>query len=181
MPPRRDAETGNEAELAAPVTGNVDTDALLHDLAVTQELVIKQEELIKKMSARLDEVEKFADPGERPPPPVYEPPPLPEGTKRYASRYTEQTLMRVAYTTRLIEGLPIEVPVQGRPVEFQGGVFETDDEDVQAWLAQHPDYGITFWEDSTAVKRHGRVEVNEGVRGTGQVPTRAPMTAPMGE
>lgn len=178
MPPRKDAEAAIEAEMASPATGNVDVESLLHDLDATQTLVLNQEALIQRLSEKVDELERRAEPGEPAPKQTYEPPPLAEGTKRYSSRFSEQTLMRVAHVTRLVEGIPVEVPVQGPPVDFEGGVYETSDPDVQEWLENHPEYGISFWEDPTAVRRHGQVDVQTGVRASEMTP-RAPLVAPM--
>jgi hypothetical protein len=178
MPVKKDAEAVTEAPEASPAIGNVEAS----ELGATQALVLKQNEMIKKLAAKIDQLEQRTE--NVPQPPAQQiplgPPPLAEGAKRYYSRYTEQTLMRVGTGHEMHGGVAVPVPIiTGKSIDFNGGVYETSDPDEIEFLDTHAEYGQTFWEDSSAVKRHSQVEVQDGLRSTEQSP-RVPLAAPMG-
>lgn len=178
MPARKDAEAGTVATPTADL-GNVETAALIQDLGVTQDLVLAQEEMIQKLAAQVEILQKLAEP-EPEPQVVVGPPPLREGFKRYSSRMTELTLMRVGTGHEMHGGVAVPVAVQlGKPIDFNYGVYETEDPGEIEFLETHEENGTAFWEDETAVKRQTSPEVRDGLRATEQSP-RVPLTAPMG-
>lgn len=178
-PPEQPPEDDTALDVAA-APGNV-TDqqqVLLNDLAATQELVLKQEEVIQKLAAQ---VEKLSQSAESDPPVVEDqpgPPPLADGFRRYASRFAELTLIRVAGRRIYVDGVPIFEPQIA--VDFSGGVYETDDLGTQEWLEQHPSFNTDFWLDEYAIRRHTTVEVVPGVKTTTVTPRVAqPLVAQM--
>jgi hypothetical protein len=181
MPVKKtDAEAITPDEGAA--TGNVGNDALLHDLAATQDLVLKQEVMIQRLADQVEALSKTAlsDLGPPPADPAdFGPPLLAEGWRRYGARFSELTLMRVGLGHEMHGGVAVPVPViTGKPVDFTGGVFETNDEGAIEFLENHEDFNITFWRDDFAIRRHSRVEVTQGVKTSVSTP-RAPLAAPM--
>ncbi len=181
MPPRKpDAEAVTVDEQSAAAFGNVDP-KVIADIATMQELVLKQQEMIKQLAGEVDELREGKV--DNPVPPqqaTYEPPVLREGYKRYGSRYTEHTMMRVGEGFEMQGGQRVPVPIiTGKPIDFTGGVYETGDPDEIAFIENHPDFGTVVWEDPTAERRHSSVEVRDGMRGTESAP-RVPLAAPMG-
>ncbi len=181
MPPRKDAEAGTVDEQSAAAIGNVDP-KMIADVATVQELVLKQQEMIKQLASEVDALRtQKADAPVVPQQAVYEPPVLREGHRRYASRYTEHTMMRVGTGHEMHGGQAVPVPIiTGKPIDFNGGVYETGDPDEIEFIESHPDYGILVWEDSTAVRRTSQVEVTDGLKHTATTP-RVPLSAPMGQ
>lgn len=182
MPPRKaiDAETVTPVVEGAAI-GNVDAEVLLDDLANTQDLVLKQEQMIRRLAEQVEALQRLNDPGEHAPQPVQQPPVLAEGAKRYRSRYTEAIFMRVGTGHEMHGGVAVPVPVlTGKPIEFNGGVYETSDADEIEFLEAHPGNGTEFWEDALAVRRHSQVEVTDGLKSANTTP-RVPLAAPMGQ
>lgn len=181
VPPRKAVD----AEAVTPTgaaLGNVDAASLLDDIADTQTLILKQEALIRDLAAQVAELrEGKADNPVPPQQAVYEPPVLREGHKRYTSRYTEHTMMRVGEGYEMRGGQHVPVPIiVGKPIDFNGGVYETGDPDEIEFIENHPDFGTVVWEDPTAERRHSSVEVRDGMRGTESSP-RVPLSAPMSQ
>jgi len=186
MPAKNDATTpelpddqGTEPESPVAAPGNVETAELLHDLEATQDLVLKQEEMIQALAERLDGAERRLNgtPDEVANPEANMPAPLPEGWKRYSSRFTELTMVKIAGRRIYVDGVAVFEPHVH--VDFSGGVYETGDPAIQEWLEEQPAYGVDYWEDETAVKRHSQIEVQTGVKSTTTPSPRAPLVAPM--
>ncbi len=180
MPVRKESVT--EADEAAPETPSKNVVAeIVNDIGATNELVMHQQEMIEKLAAEVEALRAGkADAPVIQQQAVYEPAPLAEGAKRYAARYTEHTMMRVGTGHEMHGGVAVPVPIiTGKPIDFNGGVYETADPEEQEFIENHPDYGMTVWEDPTAVRRHSQVEVVDGMKGTVSTP-RVPLSAPMG-
>lgn len=181
MPARKDATSPEQPEVEAAAPGNVaDPKVLLNDLAATQELVLKQEEKIQSLAAMVEKLSQTANSD----PPIVDPtievgpPELPEGHRRYASRFTELTLVKVAGRRIYVDGIPVFEPHVH--VDFSGGVHQTGDTDIQAWIEAHPGFNVDFWADEFAIKRHSTVEVQPGVKTTTVTPrVGQPLVAPM--
>ncbi len=178
MPPRRNAEAGTVDEQSPAVVGNVDAHSDL------EELVLRQDEMIQKLAAQVDVLSALEQKRNEDSLPAqlktYEPPVLREGYKRYGCRYTEHTMMRVGEGHEMHGGRAVPVPIIiGKPIDFNGGVFETNDPEEIEFIENHPDYvtGVV-WDDPTAVRRHSAVEVTDGLKGTTTTP-RVPLSAPM--
>lgn len=178
MPVKKDAEaaTGQEDFLpAAPeAAGNIES-----ELSDIQALVLAQQQMIERMGEQIDTLSKSARSTETVPKMKGQgPPPLPEGWRRYAARFTELTMIRVPGKRLVINGE--KVFQEAVAVDFSGGVFETDDQDTIAWLESHDDFNQTFWVDDYAVRRHSMVEVQQGVKTVDQPKVaREPLSAPM--
>lgn len=176
--------TDAEAVTTEPVeaTGNVEPAVTLEDFQMTQKLLLEQEALIQRLAdqveklsktAQSDVLEPIADPAD------FGPQPVAEGWRRYQSRYSELTLMRIGDGTKIIEGLEVEVPlILGKPIDFTGGVYETDDPVKWEFIENHSDFNVTFWRDDYAIRRHSMVEVTRDIKTSAGSP-RTPLAAPM--
>jgi hypothetical protein len=177
VPKKTDAET-----VTPPVGAETGNAVDLTDLEKMQALALKQQEMIERLAEQVAEMSKTAASSDQPAladPADFGPPPLAEGWRRYGSRFSELTLMRVGLGHEMHGGVAVPVPViTGKPVDFTGSVFETNDEGAIEFLETHEDFNVTFWRDDFAVRRHSRVEVTQGVKTSVSTP-RAPLAAPM--
>jgi hypothetical protein len=190
--PRKSADDTpvTESAPAAPAVDVAnDTEVLLHDLQATQALVLKQEEMIQRLAEQVDHLSKTAmsdpppPPEDAPSPEDFIPPIVPEGHKRYASRYAELTMIKTPGENLMLNGKAVHQKADY--VDFTGGVFQTTEysgptplPELIEWLETHPDFNATFWVDDYAVRRMSTVEVQTGVKSTVTTP-RAPLVAPM--
>lgn len=192
MPPRKPVE---DVEPDSPVGATADAPSDLSDEEATQALLLKQEKrlsdqeaMIARLAAQVEVMSQTAEsnigPNEDlPDPEDFLPAPPPEGSKRYASRFSDLTMVWQERIDKVIDGIPMKVPVIRGTADFTGGVYETDDPEKQAWLDSHDRLNVDFWEDMYAVKRYTRVQVTTGVKSTQQAvpaqPPRQPLSAPM--
>ena len=172
-------------EDAGPAVGTVDPVELQNALVDTQQFVIEQQrqieqrdELLSRMQERLDELEARTTRVEdhAPPPQKITVPTLPEGAKRYRSKFTELDVVKEGAHKIIIDGQPI---TRGAIVaQFSGNVYQTDDPEMIAFLDNHPDNGTEFVEDPTAIRNHGDVDVSSGPRQSEQS-ARNPLEVPL--
>jgi len=189
MPPRKSVdEAGTEAPVAPAAIAN-DTDALIRDLATTQELVLRQEEMIQRLADQVEHLSQTAADDalaadvDAPTPEDFMPPIVPEGHRRYASRFAELTMIKTPGENLMLNGKAVRQ--RADYVDFTGGVFQTTEytgptplPELIEWLETHPDFNQTFWVDDYAIRRMSTVEVQTGVKSTVTTP-RAPLVAPM--
>src|SRR4051812_40090188 len=154
--PKNDAAPQPEA---GTETINVLTPEEMQDyIAELEAKMIRMEGLIADVTQRTRKIENIE------PPSVPTAPTVREGYKRYWSKFSEDSVFRSGAWKEVINGTPV---THGAIcADFSGHVYETNDKQIQEWLDNHPDNGITFYEDPTAVKQHNRVGIIEGARGT---------------
>lgn len=192
MPPRKRADEAVTTEdTVAAVANDTDDDptttAIIEDLATTQELVLRQEEMIQRLAEQVEHLSQTAsddppaDPG--PAPEDFVAPVVPDGHKRYASRFGELTMIKTPGENLMLNGKAIRQKADY--VDFTGGVFQTTEyngptplPELIEWMESHPDFNATFWVDDYAIRRMSTVEIQQGVKSTIATP-RAPLAAPM--
>lgn len=178
MTDKTDAEAVPPQE---PAAGTVDQQIMvLEDIVVEQQGEIKaRDDLLVQMQDRLDALENRTgriEDGSPPPAPASTIPTLPEGTKRYRSKFTELDVVKEGSHKVIIDGTPITR--KAKVANFTGGVYQTSDPEMQEFLANHPDYGLEFVEDATAIRNHHTVEVIGGTRQAEGAP-RNPLEVPL--
>lgn len=96
---------------------------------------------------------------------------LNQQTVKFCSRYAELTLVMAPQSYKEVNNTVISVP--GKRVIFRNGEYATNDPETIKWLREHRQCGIRFFEVKgdgrlMANMRPNRVEMVEGVRGTGR-------------
>lgn len=166
MTSKPDAEAAPQQD-AGPASGTVD-----HQIMVLEDVVVEQQEAIRQrdalliqMQERLDALEERTlrvEDGSPPQSQKITVPTLPDGTKRYRSKFSELDVVKMGSHKIIIDGQPITRPEV--VAKFSGNVYQTSDPEMQEFLDNHPDYGLEFVEDPTAIRNHGNVEVQDGAR-----------------
>lgn len=173
--PEADAGTPDKGADAGNIEPNpiADLDAAL-ELAHEQSAVLEAQQVaIAELKAEIAKLQPKERRNDRTP---SLPAPPPEGSKRYRSMGGEPLYIKDPGGRIIVDGTVVQRPQTG--ADFSGHVYETSDPDMIAWLDNHSENGVSFWEDPTAVRRHTTVEVHEGVKSTADTP-RNPLAAPM--
>lgn len=83
---------------------------------------------------------------------------LPEGTFRFWSKYRDYGIVIEAAGRFVIDGRP--VLQLGKRVDFNRGIFDTDDAQLAEYLRTHKDHGIDFYEAPDAQPHAGPTVVD---------------------
>lgn len=164
-PKRRGRPPKQQADLSDVLAGMTEIAKAVNVLSESQRKLV-------------EDVERLKNPSLPPPPEDLEPPALPDGTVRFFSPKKEYQIGVEDEISIIADGRVVRQKItpgkvsQGsttaRMIHFQDHIRDfhlPEDEAVVEYLMNHPDYGVDFVIDSSAIARTTRAKVVEGTRG----------------
>jgi hypothetical protein len=70
--------------------------------------------------------------------------------KRYVTHYKNHQMVYKPSYLQVVNGIP--VTVEGEVIQFENGVYKTDDPEKQAFIEKNPDFGINIFDANAKEK-----------------------------